>query len=120
MRDALGTIQSYAERMDLVKTAPQQDVASGPASTGYCLYNSGKEYLVFQSEREEAFTMDLPAGEYYYEWIIPTTGKERTGTVKAEDGEQSFKAPFPSPSALYLKIIYKGRSKTVPRGGAKP
>jgi len=103
MRDALGTMQGYAQNMDLVNMIPQKDPASGPASTGYCLYATGVEYLIFQPEREKAFTVDLSAGNYYYEWIIPTTGKERTDTIKTAGGKQSFKAPFPWPSAIYIK-----------------
>lgn len=103
IRDALGTIREYSQNMDLVNIIPQKDPVSGPASTGYCLYKTGAEYLVFQPEREKTFTVDLSAGEYYYEWIIPTTGKERIGTIKAAGGKQSFKAPFPWPSAVYIK-----------------
>jgi len=105
MRDALSVMQDYANKMNLVKMIPQGRKAAEPSSTRYCLYNKGKEYLIFQPEREKAFTVKLPAGQYQYEWIIPTTGKERSGKVKSTGGKQEFKAPFPWPASLYLKRV---------------
>jgi len=109
MRDALGTMQTYADKMNLVKMVPQNEKSNSPSSTRYCLYNKGKEYIIFQPAREKAFTVDLPAGKYAYEWIIPTTGKERAGAIEWKGGKKSFTAPFPWPAGLYLKQAAAGR-----------
>jgi hypothetical protein len=103
MRGALGVMQAYANKMNLAKMVPQKKKTNTPSSTAYCLFQAGKEYMIFQSQRDKPFTVDLPAGSYYYEWIIPTTGKANSGQIKAAGGKQNFKAPNPWPAALYLK-----------------
>lgn len=105
MRDALSVIQTYADKCNLVKMVPQEAKALLPSSTGYCLYEPGKEYMVYQPAPNESFTVQLPAGEYHCEWIIPTSGKSKTGRIKSSGGKKNFKPPFPWPAALYLKRI---------------
>jgi len=108
MRDALGVIRGYAERMDLAKTVPQDEKSDSPSSTRYCLYEAGREYLVYQPTPNKAFDVRLPAGEYSYEWIIPTSGKAGTGVIESVGGKTRFKAPFPWPAGLYLKRVLPG------------
>ena len=103
MRDAMGVIRGYAGRMNLSKTVPQDEKTDSPSSTRYCLYESGREYLVYQPTPNKAFDVTLPAGEYSYEWINPTSGKARSGVVKSLGGKEGFKSPFPWPTGLYLK-----------------
>ena len=105
MRDAMGVIRGYADRIDLAKTAPQDEKADSPSSTRYCLYQPGREYLVYQPTPNKAFDVKLPVGEYRYEWIIPTSGKARTGVIRSAGGKEGFKVPFPWPAALYLRRI---------------
>ncbi|MHC4587594.1 MAG: DUF6298 domain-containing protein [Planctomycetota bacterium] len=105
MRDAIGVIRGYADRMDLAKITPQDEKTDLPSSTRYCLYEPGRQYLVYQPTPNKAFNVKLPVGEYRYEWIIPTSGKTRTGIIKSKVDKEGFKAPFPWPVALYLKRI---------------
>jgi hypothetical protein len=105
MRDAMGVIRSYAERMNLVDMKPQSEIEDGPSSTRYCLYSPGAEYLVYQPIPNTQFDVKLPPGKYRYEWIIPTSGKNRIGEVESIGGKEGFKAPFPWPAALYLRRI---------------
>jgi len=46
------------------------------ASTGYCLANSGKEYLVYLPDGDQV-TLDLSAssGVFQTEWMDPVQGK---------------------------------------------
>ena len=102
MRDALTVIRDYADRINLAAMVPQAASADSPSSTRYCLYQSGKEYLVYQPAHETAFTVELPSGSYRYEWINPVAGKTSVGIVKSQGGKVSFSAPFPWPAGLYL------------------
>ncbi len=105
MRAAIGVIRNYADQMDLPKTVPQDGKTDSPSSTRYCLYQPGREYLVYQPAPNKKFSVQLPAGEYRYRWIIPTGGESRTGVIRSSGGKQQFQAPFPYPAALRLKRI---------------
>lgn len=100
-RNALGYTRSYAERMDLAAMIPQNG-GSSPSSTGYCLYNSGKEYFVYQPGTG-AFTLALPAGTYAYEWFNPDTGSVASSGIDTwSGGDRTFTPPFSGDAALYL------------------
>src|SRR5262249_52625705 len=90
---------AYANRMNLATLTPRSDLASSK----YCLANPGTEYLVYQPKAGEAFSVDLKAGIYRYEWFNPASGTPTgDGRVEALGGGQQFKAPFESASVLYL------------------
>jgi len=97
---ALGYTRRFAERMNLVKMTPQNKLAS----TAYCLANPGEEYLIYQPKAGEAFSVELKASKYRYEWFDPAKG-EAAGEGRADsDGKaQEFKAPFAGDAVLYLK-----------------
>lgn len=99
IRRALGHTRRWAERVNLAAMTPQPKLSS----TGYCLANAGKEYLVYQPAGGAAFTTQTEAGSYQYEWI--KTDNNETGpngkTESAGKG-QEFKPPFDGPALLYL------------------
>jgi len=100
VRNSLGYALRIAERMDLAAMTPRSELAS----TGYCLANSGTEYLVYQPKPGEAFSVELEAGTYHYEWLHPTKGvSSDAGRLEAADGRQQFKAPFEGDAVLYLE-----------------
>ena len=79
-RTAMGQTRRYAERMNLAAMTPSKDVAS----TGYCLADPGKEYLVYLPAGGTV-TVDLSAakGELAVEWFDPAKGKAvAAGTVR--------------------------------------
>jgi hypothetical protein len=97
---ALGHTRRFAERMNLIKMTPQNKLAS----TGYCLANPGEEYLIYQPKAGEAFSVELNAGKYRYEWFDPAKGAAAgEGRVESEGKAQEFKAPFAGDAVLYLK-----------------
>ena len=99
LRNALGRTRTYAQKMDLAGMTPQGSLSS----TGFCLANAGVEYLAYQSG-SGAFTVNLTAGTYSYEWYNPTTGTvASTGFVTTTGGNQSFTPPFSGDAVLYLK-----------------
>jgi hypothetical protein len=63
IRRALGAVRGYADRMDLAATTPDPSACS----TQYCLVNPGTEYLVYQDDAGQPFTVLLPAGTYSQE-----------------------------------------------------
>ena len=70
-RRAMGHARRCAERMDLAASTPRPELAS----TGYCLANPGKEYLVYLPEGGDV-KVDLSAkGKFSVEWMHPITGK---------------------------------------------
>ncbi len=103
IRDAMGSAETYANRMNLVAMTPQAALSS----TGFCLANPGVEYLVYQPW-PKSFTVQLPAGTYQFEWFNPVTNRVvTTGAVTVSEGRQSFTAPFAQDSVLYLHTAGK-------------
>jgi hypothetical protein len=91
----------YATKMDLIHMVSQPSVCS----TGYCLVNTGHEYLVYQPRRT-AFTLTLAPGRYAVEWFDTKT--HTAVSARAVDGRShgyvAFKAPFNDPAVLYLRV----------------
>lgn len=99
IRKNLGYTRRYAERMDLVRAVPHNELAS----TRYCLANPGKEYLVFLPEGGKV-TVDLSAarGEVSVEWFNPATGKATQDPPVPGGRKVQFTAPFAGSAVLYL------------------
>ena len=101
----MGQTMAYAGKIDLAHMVPIDDSAC--SSTGYCLANPGKEYLVYQP-LSGPFTVYLPAGDYDYEWFNPATAAVSSGAVSVGvSGNQSFNplagANISADAVLYIK-----------------
>jgi hypothetical protein len=59
-RQAMGDTRRFAERMNLAAMTPQPTWAS----TRYCLARAGTEYLIYQPEGGEGFSVELSPGAY--------------------------------------------------------
>ena len=111
-RLAMGHTLNYANKMNLVSMTPSNSLAS----TTYCLANPGKEYLVYQPSTG-AFTVNLQAGTYSYEWFNPVTGKVAgTGNIIASTGNRSFTPPFSGDAVLYIKKSSDTAAPSAPSG----
>jgi hypothetical protein len=105
-RAAMGDTLRYAQRMNLIKMEPREDLTS----THFALANPGEEYLVLQPhEAGESFTVTLEAATYSVEWFSlksRVTVPSSNITVK-KSGPSDFIAPFSETSAavLYLKRV---------------
>jgi hypothetical protein len=95
----MGYALTYANKMNLAAMTPRSRLAS----TEYCLANPGKEYLVYQPKTGEAFSVELKAGTYRYEWFGPAKGAASSGSIESAGGAQRFKAPIDGDAVLYLK-----------------
>ncbi|MCI0458703.1 MAG: DUF6298 domain-containing protein [Gemmataceae bacterium] len=101
VRRALGQTRRKAERMNLAALTPRGDLAS----SGYCLANPAKAFLVYLPAGGSV-TVDLAAakGELAVEWFDPD--KDRTipaGTVPG-GARREFKAPFAGAAILALAV----------------
>lgn len=100
MRKAMGQTREMANRMNLSAMTPRNVLAS----TGYCLANPGREYLVYQPRAGGGFTVELNSGKYQFEWFNPAQGKTAgTGRIEAPGRSREFKPPFDGDAVLYLK-----------------
>ncbi len=101
VRKSMGYTLEYAQRMNLIKMTPENDLAS----SGYCLAEKGKEYLVYLPEGNEV-TVNLTdaSGNLRMEWFNPNTG-ETLKQGKIMGGKVPImKSPFGDDDAvLYLK-----------------
>jgi hypothetical protein len=100
LRRNLGYALRYARKVNLAAVTPQGELAS----TGFCLANPGKEYLVYLPEGGEV-TVDLAAvsGSVAVEWFNPRSGETTQGQGTAGGGKCSFKPPFDGDAVLYLR-----------------
>jgi hypothetical protein len=101
IRKSMGYTLAYARRINLLKMLPEDELAS----SGYCLAEKGKEYLVYLPEGREV-TVDLSdaSRNLSVEWFNPNTGETLTpGKIKGGKA-QVMESPFGSDDAvLYLK-----------------
>ncbi len=100
-RAAMGYARRLTETVALHAMAPTGDAAS----TGYCLADPGREYLVYRPAKAgPKIRMKIAAGRYTATWIDASNSKHNPlGTVKVEGGEHSFVLDGKRPMLLHLK-----------------
>jgi hypothetical protein len=99
LRDALGRTRACAQRMNLTAAVPHGELAS----TGFCLADPGKEYLVYLPQGGEV-SVDLSgvSRQFQTEWIHPTEGTVIPAEPTAGGRRQTLKSPVPADAVLYL------------------
>lgn len=100
-RRAMGHTLNYANKMNLAKMVPQNELSS----TGYCLANAGCEYLIYQPE-SSPFTVNLEGFSertFLVEWFNPETGDATSKTSVTGGAGITFNPPFGGSAVLYLK-----------------
>ena len=101
LRESMGYIRKFANRMDLAKMSPREDLST----TRYCLANPGSEYLVYFPESGKA-TLDLSdvKGELEVEWFIPSLNRTVKGVRPLKGGYFAIvEPPYSGDAVLYLK-----------------
>ncbi|RUA11849.1 MAG: hypothetical protein DSY82_02780 [Flavobacteriia bacterium] len=101
IRKSMGYTLLFARRMDLIHMKPEP----GLVSSGYCLSNKAKEYLVYLPE-EKKVEVDLTeaGGLYQEEWFNPDNGETVKTEVMVKDEKNTFISPFNNAgTVLYLK-----------------
>lgn len=106
VRAALGHARKLAEQLNLAAAQPHDALAS----TGYCLAEPGREYVVFQPKPEEAFWVELEPGTYAVRWIDPANGRETDGgKVTVQVGKCNFTPPSAGEIVLHLRARKSAR-----------
>jgi hypothetical protein len=86
--------------MDLAAMTPSTDIAS----TGYCLANPGREYLVYLPEGDQvALTLPPAYGSLQVEWMHPVDGTIVPGGTLRAGARKYFAVPFVGPAVLYVR-----------------
>jgi hypothetical protein len=100
VRRALGHTRYYADRMDLASMTPSANLAS----TGYCLANPEREFLVYLPEGDSV-TVDVSkvSGSLSAEWMHPVEGTIIPGGSVNGGKSLQFYAPLIGPAVLYLR-----------------
>jgi Family of unknown function (DUF6298)/Putative collagen-binding domain of a collagenase len=98
VRDAMGETLRIARRMNLRAMTPQPDLAS----TGYCLADPGREYLIYQPA-PAPFTVHLTNGAYNVQWFDPATGRTTNAETVSGADEKRFTPPGGASAVLHLK-----------------
>lgn len=101
IRNNLGYIRTYTNRMGLAACGPK----SALASTGYCLANPGTRYLAYQPG-SATFTMDLSAlvGTVPIEFLNTNNGATSTSTVTGGSSTESIANPFSGASGWVVGV----------------
>jgi len=91
VRRALGSALALSERVDLAAMAPHNELAS----TGYCLADPGRQYVVYLPKGGEV-TLDLATaqGALAVEWFEPDQGRVTPGDAVPGGATRKLTAPF--------------------------
>ncbi len=113
-RVAMGEARRWAEKLDLGRVIPSGELAS----TGYCLADSGREYLVYvpagasltqskdvRTTRPVTVNLTGAVGPFTVEWIELETGTTKQDEVLIGGGERMLTVPFSGDGLLYLQKI---------------
>jgi len=101
IRINLGYTLDFADRMNLVGMSPRPDWSS----SGYCLAEPGKEYLIYTETGQVTVDLSLGHGQFVAEWFDPATGTSTAGGAITGGGSLTFSAPFNDIAVLYLKRL---------------
>jgi hypothetical protein len=99
VRRALGVTRRLANRVDLAAMTPRGELAS----SGYCLANPAKQYVLYWPAGGEV-TLDLSAaaGQFQMEWIHPIEGTITPAEARTGGAKRTFKSPFPGEAVAHL------------------
>ena len=97
VREALGYCRRLADGADLIHMAP----SGALASSGYCLANPGKEYLVYIPD-DQPVTLDLTntTGTFRSTWIHTLDGSEKPGPDLEGGVEFTLNSPYQKGEAV--------------------
>jgi Putative collagen-binding domain of a collagenase len=105
VRDTIGFIRYYAERMNLAAMTAQGALSS----TGHVLANTNPlsaEFLVYSPDGS-SFTVNLSGneGQFAVEWMNPATGVRVAGQIVRGGAPRTFQPPFSGDAVLHLAMM---------------
>ena len=98
IRQAMGRTRAYADRMDLAQMAPHGELSS----TGYCLANPGKEYLIYAPKGETTVDLSNAAGVFAVEWMNAAEGTKFEAGPVGGSTKRAIRAPFAGDGVLHI------------------
>ncbi|MFI5461052.1 MAG: putative collagen-binding domain-containing protein [Isosphaerales bacterium] len=111
VRDTMGYIRGYADRMNLATMTPQGKLSS----TGHALASANPadpEFLVY-APKGGKLTVDLSSssGRFAVEWMNPATGGKSAGADASGGAMRTFTPPFAGDAVLYLRVKASSRAR---------
>ena len=102
VRDSMGYTLKYSQLVDLSSMSP----SSESCSSGYCLINPGREYLVYLPTGGTV-RLDLSAasGSFVASWFSPLTGRTTSGGTVSAGIPILFTSPIDGDAVLYLQAM---------------
>ena len=102
VRNSLGYTLQYSQLVDLLSMSPNSELCS----SGYCLVNPGREYLVYLPTGGTV-RVDLSAasGSFVVSWFSPVTGRTTSGGTVSAGIPILFTSPINGDAVLYLQAM---------------
>ena len=102
VRNSMGYTLKYSQLVDLSSMSPNSELCS----SGYCLINPGREYLVYLPTGGTV-RVDLSAasGNFVATWFSPITGRTTSGGTVSAGIPILFTSPIAGDAVLYLKAM---------------
>jgi hypothetical protein len=101
IRKSMGYARQLADEMNLKAMVPVRTTSS----TGFCLENAGREYLIYLPVGGD-FTVDLTGAPAVFDvvWFDPGTGVRKAGQACEGDAPRTLTSPFgPTDAVVHLK-----------------
>lgn len=101
LRASMGHIRKFADEIDLSTCFPRGALSS----SGYCLADPGRIYLVFAPADTSQLRIDLRATSHVYrcQWFDPSTGESLAGETVHGGSVVRLRVPLTGGAVLYLK-----------------
>ncbi len=102
VRNSVGYTLKYSQLVDLSSMSPSSQLCS----SGYCLINPGREYLVYLPTGGTV-RVDLSAASdsFVATWFSPTTGRTTSGGTVSAGIPVLFTSPINGDAVLYLQAM---------------
>src|SRR5262249_31477558 len=102
VRTSMGYTLKYSQLVNLSSMSPNSQLCS----SGYCLVNSGREYLIYLPTGGTV-RVDLSAasGSFTASWFSPLTGQTTSGGTVSAGIPLLFTSPINGDAVLYLQAM---------------
>jgi len=93
------SVREWAQGLDLNKCKPQNNLST----TGYCLANPGRQYLIYQPDAKAKLGVKLIKGKYFVEWFDPNAGKTASKEqISAGSEKTTLSNPVDGEAVLFI------------------
>jgi hypothetical protein len=98
LRQQLATLTKFIGGFDFVKMSPDDSVIRTKLAdkrTARALVEKGQQYAIYvRGDKVEALSIDLPAGQYEFQWLHPASGEQSpVEKLQHAGGEHRFTLP---------------------------